>query len=272
MTAKTVAKTKKKPSRNKPCPCGSGRKYKKCCGLKERVESYGGKLDNAVAKALQRKPGDIKSKDPLAGIPKEELLHRDQVIILAQHETKQTLVRMDQAHLTVLENYIKELRTFINAQPESEGRSGALGDIAVQLKSLEDQRAATAFSRPNEILMYSLQALLGRINIVPHKGGGYEIAESEDRMMEKKLAVAATEPSPEIAEPVKNSSSDTPINKNINEKLEAGEPVEIGDDMDDPKETTESTTPMPRDTEIKTEGGGESERQLDKDFDTEDTV
>ncbi len=26
---------KKEPSPNDPCPCGSGKKYKKCCGLKE---------------------------------------------------------------------------------------------------------------------------------------------------------------------------------------------------------------------------------------------
>jgi len=25
----------KKPDRNDPCPCGSGKKYKKCCGQKE---------------------------------------------------------------------------------------------------------------------------------------------------------------------------------------------------------------------------------------------
>jgi len=25
-------KADKKPDRNAPCPCGSGRKYKKCCG------------------------------------------------------------------------------------------------------------------------------------------------------------------------------------------------------------------------------------------------
>jgi uncharacterized protein YecA (UPF0149 family) len=24
------------PGRNDPCPCGSGRKYKKCCGAKKR--------------------------------------------------------------------------------------------------------------------------------------------------------------------------------------------------------------------------------------------
>jgi preprotein translocase subunit SecA len=25
----------KKPGRNDPCPCGSGKKYKKCCGINE---------------------------------------------------------------------------------------------------------------------------------------------------------------------------------------------------------------------------------------------
>jgi len=26
--------SEKKPNRNDPCPCGSGKKYKKCCGAK----------------------------------------------------------------------------------------------------------------------------------------------------------------------------------------------------------------------------------------------
>lgn len=28
-----------KPGRNQPCPCGSGKKYKKCCYLKKGIES-----------------------------------------------------------------------------------------------------------------------------------------------------------------------------------------------------------------------------------------
>jgi SEC-C motif-containing protein len=31
-TPKTVVRTSPKVGRNDPCPCGSGRKYKKCCG------------------------------------------------------------------------------------------------------------------------------------------------------------------------------------------------------------------------------------------------
>jgi uncharacterized protein YchJ len=28
-------KAKEEPGRNDPCPCGSGKKFKKCCGAKE---------------------------------------------------------------------------------------------------------------------------------------------------------------------------------------------------------------------------------------------
>jgi hypothetical protein len=29
-----------KANRNDPCPCGSGKKYKKCCALKEGMQKY----------------------------------------------------------------------------------------------------------------------------------------------------------------------------------------------------------------------------------------
>ncbi|MCH6569643.1 MAG: SEC-C domain-containing protein, partial [Acidobacteria bacterium] len=29
---KTVVRNTRKVGRNEPCPCGSGKKYKKCCG------------------------------------------------------------------------------------------------------------------------------------------------------------------------------------------------------------------------------------------------
>ena len=32
---RTVVKEEPEPSRNAPCPCGSGKKYKKCCGAKK---------------------------------------------------------------------------------------------------------------------------------------------------------------------------------------------------------------------------------------------
>jgi preprotein translocase subunit SecA len=34
VATKQVVREKKKVGRNDPCPCGSGKKYKKCCGFK----------------------------------------------------------------------------------------------------------------------------------------------------------------------------------------------------------------------------------------------
>ncbi|MGA8185373.1 MAG: SEC-C metal-binding domain-containing protein [Terriglobia bacterium] len=31
-TQEAEASARKQPGRNDPCPCGSGKKYKKCCG------------------------------------------------------------------------------------------------------------------------------------------------------------------------------------------------------------------------------------------------
>ena len=35
---KASVKKAEKVGRNDPCPCGSGKKYKKCCGLSENTE------------------------------------------------------------------------------------------------------------------------------------------------------------------------------------------------------------------------------------------
>lgn len=37
MGTRVISRRPKAPPRNKPCSCGSGRKYKKCCGAPERV-------------------------------------------------------------------------------------------------------------------------------------------------------------------------------------------------------------------------------------------
>ena len=42
----------KKPGRNDPCPCGSGRKYKQCCG-KPAVQPITGGKEQAVTRAIQ---------------------------------------------------------------------------------------------------------------------------------------------------------------------------------------------------------------------------
>lgn len=249
----SVARTPTKvPAKNRPCPCGSGKKYKKCCMPKDLLAGQGAdqKLDSAVNKALNRKPGVIKPKDSLAGISKDELLKRDQVILLAQHETKEKMINLDLQHLDRLEVMIKELRAFISQQPPSRGRDGALGDINNQLETLQQQRDRTIFSRPNEVLMLSLRALLNDSHIVKHKAEETMIVVSVDRQLEQQLEPADLK---ELAQVL-----------NVDD-VKGGEQMQ---DPKDPKQTIGSDKPMSNDGEIMTD----DDTNPDDDFDNEDTV
>jgi SEC-C motif-containing protein len=59
-----------KPGRNDPCPCGSGKKYKKCHGFDERAAIFGpfgtGPLEQTATQRLQKNPEAV-----LASIAKE---------------------------------------------------------------------------------------------------------------------------------------------------------------------------------------------------------
>lgn len=65
------------PGRNDPCPCGSGKKYKKCCGMKKKLSarkanvisstSKGSLLDRISAGGVftassQEKPNSLKNR------------------------------------------------------------------------------------------------------------------------------------------------------------------------------------------------------------------
>lgn len=50
----TVRKQTQTPARNKPCPCGSGRKYKKCCGKpREHVLNPYEQMDSGYSEEQQ---------------------------------------------------------------------------------------------------------------------------------------------------------------------------------------------------------------------------
>jgi len=46
--------TKQKAQRNDPCPCGSGKKYKKCCWNKEKRKEFSAKV---ISDITSGKPG-----------------------------------------------------------------------------------------------------------------------------------------------------------------------------------------------------------------------
>jgi len=76
----TVRRTGDKPGRNDPCPCGSGKKYKKCCqdkdaaaGAADPEAAWRKQLEAAVPTMTEQQAVDLRLAD-LAALPYERLL------------------------------------------------------------------------------------------------------------------------------------------------------------------------------------------------------
>ena len=65
----------KKTGRNEPCPCGSGKKYKKCCMVKKAKRLTRQGFDLCFKKLVKDAGGSIDiSCDDLDALPKDEAL------------------------------------------------------------------------------------------------------------------------------------------------------------------------------------------------------
>ena len=62
-----------KPSRNDPCPCGSGKKYKHCCYAKDSV-----KHEEPVIEAEPAAPIEDDDADPAEGGGRSQQKHQHQ--------------------------------------------------------------------------------------------------------------------------------------------------------------------------------------------------
>ncbi|WP_194847878.1 SEC-C metal-binding domain-containing protein [Candidatus Neptunochlamydia vexilliferae] len=63
---------KQEVGRNDPCPCGSGKKFKKCCALKSPLQrrTFTAATPKSVENSVQRIAGML-SKEPPAEPPKK---------------------------------------------------------------------------------------------------------------------------------------------------------------------------------------------------------
>src|ERR1039458_2421026 len=104
------------PSRNAPCPCGSGLKYKRCCLAAENRERETARFEDAVGKRIStwtaaQFPDDLKTALEHFGGPEPELDDRDLMIFatwfcsdreLACRETPdRKSTRLNSSHLAI---------------------------------------------------------------------------------------------------------------------------------------------------------------------------
>ena len=95
-----------KVGRNDPCPCGSGKKYKKCCMVKEEDRSRGASSD--VGEDASRTPGSIERPQSGPRATEVENLFRRACNHLDRNEFDQaarafrSVLRLDPRHYEAL--------------------------------------------------------------------------------------------------------------------------------------------------------------------------
>ena len=156
----------KKQSKNKPCACGSGKKYKRCCGKPESAIIVPGQdqpLDSAVTKAITRKEGDLKNeiRDPFAGISEEELVQRDLKVQLANTEVAYECSQIDKQYFKKMVGLFSDLRTHIAVGPDCPLKANSLKTIDHQLAEFSVKLAQQAFNRTNIVILIALRKLVG---------------------------------------------------------------------------------------------------------------
>ncbi|KKL15584.1 hypothetical protein LCGC14_2504120 [marine sediment metagenome] len=172
--------TNKKPARNKACPCGSQKKFKRCCGKStepgnqpkrllsagEMAELGGGgiikgpleALDPAIANKLNN---DFRNQvDPYSGIPGDELVRRDQMVLLAKLECTFGMVENDEQYFRNIIKAFTELKTKIQGLQPCPERGPTLTDIEAQIVEFTKRAKTVPFSRTNFLNLCALRSVL----------------------------------------------------------------------------------------------------------------
>lgn len=132
--------TPTKLSRNAPCHCGSGRKYKKCCEKKEQKMEEGKIITGQNVPVLKN---DFRKevRDPYAGISKEELVTRDQAVLLRELRFRVGCGKSDVRHIRGAIEGAKALRMELLGLPKSPYREECLKDTDQYIKQCEEKVA-----------------------------------------------------------------------------------------------------------------------------------
>ncbi len=254
----TATKTQKKPARNKACPCGSGKKYKRCCGKDQEqpktrlltaselaelskggvIEVPKGALDPQVARQL--KNDFRKQVNPYADIPGAELVRRDQMVLLAKLETTFNMGGLDKVYFEDIIANFEALKKTVQALPPCPERGPTLTDIEAQLVEFAKRAKSIGLSRTNFLTLVALRSVLGQEDAepesptVPEKGTDKV---EDDKTIEQALgntgqgragSGGAQEIKPKGDGPIEDSGSTNPSSDFQNDAPDAVEQQALG--------------------------------------------
>lgn len=142
-----------KLSRNAPCHCGSGRKYKKCCEKKEKKAMEAGKqieLKNEFREEVQ---------DPYAGIPEIELVRRDQAVLLKELILRKMVRAVNNFGIRKIIDSAKELRIEITALPKSPYREVCIDNLGKMIENNQQVLDANKLPIETALTLLALEEL-----------------------------------------------------------------------------------------------------------------
>lgn len=143
--------------RNAPCPCGSGRKFKKCCGMEKHKMEEEPKLKNEFRKEI---------RDPYAGIPEDELVTRDQEVLRRELVFRINGFKADHEHIAEAVEHAKETRMGLLALPKSPGRESAIKCLDGQIENLGKQLETLKPTRQMLITLLALEELFEKPTVI----------------------------------------------------------------------------------------------------------
>ena len=228
----------KKLARNQPCPCGSGRKYKRCCEPKDIAAKAANQPKGIKLMQPKEKPKNTFRREvEAANISDAELMYRDQCVMLMEMENHKSRVDADVVHYrSAIETRETELIAFKNL-PACEAKQPAIEACKEHIKMLNQslENCLAKFPRAAVVQMEALK------RVVAMGVGGALVIDNDGK----------TSSLPE-GDPVLQIDKEGNI-KPVNQKP--------------PGERITQTKPMEKDGPIQTDGGGADDDDDDEDED-----
>lgn len=141
-----------KPKRNHPCPCGSGRKYKKCCMPKE---------EGARTMSDERPKNKFRDEVESQNVSEQEMLERDQRITYLRFKCQAEMREADHRHMQLAIEKMKAFGNEIFQLPDSEGRTAILEENKKHIEQLEKQLESQSPNRAQRVLLSILEEKFG---------------------------------------------------------------------------------------------------------------
>jgi len=145
--------TTRKMRRNAPCPCGSGRKFKKCCGMEKNKMEEVKELKNEFREQV---------RDPYAGIGQEELTRRDQNVLLLELRFRKNESEQDRAYIEAALHRAKDLRVELSALAKSPYRELVIKSLADSIKANEQKIATLSMPVHLKLALLALEELFDK--------------------------------------------------------------------------------------------------------------